>query len=115
MTSNEFADLLDRIQSEEKQVRRDGQLEYARDLDNCFANFERLALSLDGVFTREDILIVYAFKHWDGIMSYIRGHKSQREDVRGRIKDLRMYLALLWGMIEDSEKSKLQVQESESK
>lgn len=78
-----------------------GQIEYARDLENVFANFDRLS-SLLGT-SREHILMVYAYKHLDGIISYINGHKSQREDVRQRIKDLRMYLALLWGMVEDKE------------
>tara|TARA_Y100001938_G_scaffold144099_1_gene218121 strand:+ start:2646 stop:2765 length:120 start_codon:yes stop_codon:yes gene_type:complete len=39
-------------------------------------------------------------------MSYIKGYKSQREDVRGRITDIIVYLMLLWGMIEEDEKGK---------
>tara|TARA_Y100001938_G_C7856425_1_gene313380 strand:+ start:263 stop:400 length:138 start_codon:yes stop_codon:yes gene_type:complete len=41
----------------------------------------------------------------DGVMSYIKGHKSQREDVRGRITDIIVYLMLLWGMVEEDEYS----------
>ena len=66
---------------------------------NVFANFDRVAESLQ--LDRKQVLLVYALKHWDGIVSYVGGHVSQREDVRGRIKDLRMYLSLLWGMIEE--------------
>ena len=36
----------------------------------------------------------------DGISSYIEGHKSQREDVSGRIKDSIVYLLLLWAMVD---------------
>ena len=78
-----------------------GQEEYAQDDDNCFANFERIA-NLQGL-KREQILLTYLFKHIDGISSYVKGHKSQREDVRGRITDAIVYLTLLWGMIDEDE------------
>jgi len=47
--------------------------------------------------------MVYLLKHIDGISSYIEGHRSQREDVSGRIQDSLVYLFLLWAMI-DGEK-----------
>lgn len=96
-----FSALLDSIQQDERQVRDQGQAEYAHDDDNCFANFEAAALELGG--TREEDLMHLALKHWRGICAYVKGHTSQREDVRGRIKDLRMYLALLWAMVEERE------------
>lgn len=99
MTNDQFSQLLSSIQSAELQVREDGHKEYAHDESNVFANFDRVADSLK--LDRKQVLLVHALKHWDGIISYINGHKSQREDVRGRIKDLRMYLVLLWGMIEE--------------
>ena len=43
--------------------------------------------------------MVYLLKHIDGISSYIEGHKSQRENVSGRITDAIVYLFLLWAMI----------------
>ena len=52
------------------------------------------------------VLMVYLLKHIDGISSFVNGHKSQREDVRGRITDAIVYLCLLWGMIEDTESNK---------
>jgi len=36
----------------------------------------------------------------DGILSWVNGHQSQREEVNGRIKDLRVYLAILNAMTE---------------
>ena len=45
--------------------------------------------------------MVYLLKHIDGISSFVNGHKSQREDVRGRLTDAIVYLCLLWGMIDD--------------
>lgn len=102
MTKIEFDFLLDSIQSAEREVRSAGQREYAGDDGNVFANFDRVASHLG--IDRKRVLLVYALKHLDGITSYVNGHKSQREDVRGRIKDLRMYMALLWGMIEEDDR-----------
>jgi len=85
-------------------TRESGQKEYAHNKDNVFSNFERVANSLS--ITREQSLAVYLLKHIDGVMSYIKGYKSQREDVRGRITDIIVYLMLLWGMIEEDEKGK---------
>lgn len=81
-------------------LRQSGQKEYAGG-DRAFGNFERLATALQ--LSREKILIVYATKHWDGIMAWLNGHKSQREDVRGRIRDVIVYLMLLHAMVDEAE------------
>lgn len=85
------------------ELREAGQREYAG-AEKPFGNFERLAEELSSVsesLTRELILWVYAKKHEDGIRSYLNGHKSQREDVRGRINDFIVYMILLRAMIEE--------------
>ena len=82
-----------------QQTRDDGQKEYAHDKDNVFANFDRVGSLLS--ITSEKTLMVYLLKHIDGITAYLSGHKSQREDVRGRIKDAIVYLMLLWAMVEE--------------
>ena len=79
-------------------MRAAGQKEYARKQSNAFANFERVANYIDS--SKEKVLMVYLLKHIDGISSFVNGHKSQREDVRGRITDAIVYLCLLWGMVE---------------
>lgn len=78
----------------------DGQKEYVLNED-AFDNFNRLAnkLGLD----RKQVLMVYMEKHLDGIVSYIKGHRSQRESVHGRIKDAMVYLALLDAMIAEED------------
>ena len=80
-------------------TRAEGQAEYAGEGNDAFANFIRLAEDLD--MDRKKVLWVYAMKHKDGIATYLNGHTSQREDVTGRIKDLIVYLFLLWCMIEE--------------
>ena len=96
-----FNAYFDYMLKEVKGTRDDGQKEYARTDDNVFANFDRVSDCIK--IPREKALMVYLLKHIDGISSYLEGHKSQREDVSGRIKDAIVYLFLLWAMI-DGEK-----------
>ena len=86
-------------------MRESGGQEYARTDDNIFANFERIANSLD--ITVEECIMVYAMKHLDGITAHIQGHTSQREDVRGRITDLMVYMSLLWAYLVGDEVEKI--------
>ena len=97
-------EMLKKIKTIFKQVETihtEGQKEYAMDEDNVFANFERIANQID--MDREIVLWVYLMKHIDGIASYLKGHRSQREDVTGRLTDAIVYLCILWGMIESHE------------
>ena len=82
-----------------RKTRDAGQKEYAQDEDNVFANFERIAIAID--VDRERVLMTYLLKHIDGISAYTKGHRSQREDVTGRITDAIVYLMLLWAMIRE--------------
>jgi hypothetical protein len=102
MTQQELNELMEgKIFDELRRLRGAGQAEYAGRSQEAFGNFERLESEL-GV-SREKILWVYAMKHKDGIASFLNGHTSQREDVRGRIADLMVYMCLLWAMIEEAE------------
>jgi hypothetical protein len=101
VSKKEMEELMESIFSKIQKMREAGQKEYARKKSNAFANFERVAEHIDS--SREKVLMVYLLKHIDGISSYVNGHKSQREDVRGRLTDAIVYLCLLWGMVEDTE------------
>lgn len=98
MTKAEFAAYLETRFEAIRQLRAAGQAEYAH-ADSAFDNFERLATEcgFPGV-GREQILWVYLKKHLDGILSHLRGKRSQREPVQGRIQDAIVYLFLLMGM-----------------
>lgn len=93
----EMATSLDRLFDECRGLREAGQKEYAGG-ENAFGNFIRVGANL-GVEPRV-VLFTYLQKHLDGIASHLRGHRSQREPVRGRIKDAIVYLGLLAGMEE---------------
>ena len=95
------------------ETRKSGGEEYARSEDNIFANFERISDALD--ISVEECIMVYAMKHLDGIVAHVQGTTSQREDVRGRITDLMVYMTLLWAYLvkdESIEKDKV-IQKSE--
>jgi hypothetical protein len=101
MKRDEMAQLMEQIFEELRATRAAGQREYAHSEDDAFDNFERTA-AMAGT-DRERVLLVFLLKHIDGIASYVKGHRSQREDVRGRIKDAIVYLCLLWGMVEEAQ------------
>ena len=100
MRREEMKELMEDIFRQEMSTRDAGQKEYARDEDNVFANFERIAL-FTGT-SREKVLLTYMIKHIDGLCAYADGHRSQREDVRGRLTDIRVYSAIFWGMVEEN-------------
>ena len=113
MTKNDYDKLLDHIISEVKVTRNEGQKEYARTEKDVLANFNRISELTDT--SKEKVLMTYVYKHIDGIMAYINGHVSQREDIRGRIKDIMVYMTLLWAMIEDNEDIFLERLEEDAK
>jgi hypothetical protein len=101
MTRKQMAAVMDKVFDECMALRDAGQKEYAHDEDNAFANFERVAKDLG--IPREKVLWIFAMKHRDGIVAHINGHTSQRENVRGRINDLIVYLCLLRAMLDENE------------
>lgn len=99
MTREQMAGVMDQVFEECQKLRDAGQKEYAHDTEDAFRNFK--ALSTDLKIGHTQVLWVYFKKHLDGILAWINGHRSQREDVRGRINDAIVYLCLLRGMVEE--------------
>lgn len=98
MLKSEFNKFLSDKMTEITLTNQSGQSEYALSQD-AFDNFNRLAAELE--MDRKSVLMVYFSKHRDGVISFLKGHVSQREPVDGRIKDMIVYLFLLWGMVEE--------------
>ena len=98
MKHKDMLGLLNAIFEQVELVHTEGQKEYAMDEDNIFANFQRISnqTGLD----QKMVLWIYLMKHIDGIASHIKGQRSQREEVQGRLTDAIVYLCILWGMIE---------------
>jgi hypothetical protein len=89
-------------------LRDAGQKEYSRDEADSFANFERVGArcrcsNCGQPIGKEIAAMVYLEKHIDGIHAHVSGHKSQRENVTGRIEDAIVYLNILWGMVAENE------------
>ena len=79
--------------------------EYSGDTDRL-KNFRRNAEALG--LNKETIWAVYAAKHWDAIMQYIKDLESDTkreriEPIGGRIHDLIVYLLLLKAMIDEGQ------------
>lgn len=99
-TQPEMAEEFERIFAEEiLPLWQEGTKEYAHTGGSPFANFERGAKEMG--IDRKQVLWVYAMKHKDGIAASLKGHTSQREDIRGRINDLIVYLLLFRGMVNE--------------
>lgn len=78
--------------------------EYAGDTDRL-ANFRRNGANLG--LRMEQIWAVYAGKHWDAVMQYIKdlndGTKRERmEPIDGRVDDLLVYLLLFKAMLQEA-------------
>ena len=99
ISCDQMATVMHDIFAECQRMRDAGQKEYAHDVDNALGNFERTAAQT-GV-SREKVLLVFLLKHIDGISAHVKGHTSQRENVRGRIYDAITYMCLLHGMLDD--------------
>jgi hypothetical protein len=72
--------------------------EYAGDGD-ALANFKRRGEQLD--LDPLKVWGIFAGKHWDAVLSFIRHGKVLSEPIEGRIDDLILYLILLKGLIEE--------------
>ena len=101
MNKLEFDNLTSKIWETILNTRNQGQDEYARTETEVLSNFKRIGNWKDE--TQESVLMTYMLKHVDGIMAYINGHTSQRENIRGRITDIMVYCMLLWAMVEEGE------------
>lgn len=100
MNYDEMSNLMDRVIIPQiKETRAAGQAEYARQDEDVLANFKRIGETLG--LSKDKVISVFLLKHIDGIISYIDGHKSQREDVTGRLTDVIVYCCLLWASVED--------------
>lgn len=105
MKKEAFLDFMSTKMNELLETSRSAQKEYAHgEEDNCFNNFLRVGAEVDAHPMK--VLWVYAMKHKDGIAAWLKGVKTQREPITGRIKDLIVYLFILWAWIEHNESEK---------
>lgn len=104
-THDRWNKLLDQAISRIKELSTLKGGEYAGDEDRL-ANFRRNAANLG--LSMEQVWAVYAGKHWDAVMQFIKdlgtGKKRERmEPIEGRVDDLLVYLLLFRAMLEERE------------
>lgn len=75
--------------------------DYTRHDPDRLASFKRLAKEL-GVDPRI-VWAVYAGKHWDAIVAYVKTGRAESEALQGRLDDLANYLHLLEGLVTEGE------------
>lgn len=77
--------------------------EYAGDVDRL-ANFRRNAEALG--LSMEQVWSVYAAKHWDAVMQYVKDlgtgtERTRLEGIEGRADDLIVYLILFKAILKE--------------
>jgi hypothetical protein len=95
MDRNEFGGLLVEVHERISALNQTKGVEYAGH-DDALENFKRHASALG--LKPEQIWAVYASKHWDAIISYVRTGAVLSEPIEGRILDCVLYLCLLLGL-----------------
>lgn len=84
--------------------------EYAGDNDRLL-NFRRNAEALG--LANEQVWAVYAAKHWDAIMQYVKDigtgkQRTRMESIEGRADDLIVYLMLFKAMVQERNSDNVQ-------
>lgn len=104
MDSETFTNLVQKMREEQDELLRQKGADYTRHDPDRLANFKRLAKDL--AIPPLTVWAVYAGKHWDAIMAYIKSGKAESEDIRTRLIDLQNYLYLGQAILEDEKEWK---------
>lgn len=100
MKYEDFDKLYEKMVAEEMQIAHTKGLEYTQ--GDRLDNFKRIGLELG--ISPMTVLWVYLKKHIDSIARYVKTEETLSEHIRDRIKDARVYLALLRGLVDEKEK-----------
>ncbi len=74
--------------------------DYTRHDADRLANFKRTAEGIG--LSPLQVWAVFANKHWDAIMAFIKTGKAESEAIEGRFDDMHNYLYLLEGLLQES-------------
>ena len=103
MIKEDFLRLIEKMHQEEIEEHRNKGADYASESD-VLSNFKEEGQDLD--LSPEKILEVYLNKHIRAIKKFIKTGKLESEPIESRIKDSRLYLALLQALIEEKSQNK---------
>lgn len=100
MNLNRYTELIEAFTEKRKGISRAKREDYTKGSDDVLANFKNVAESSG--LSVEQVWSVYAHKHWDSIMNYVKsGGQSESEPIEDRLGDLVNYLEIFWGIIND--------------
>jgi len=99
MNTSEFNEIVKSSRNRQDVLLKKKGGDYTRHDPDRLSNFKRLAKDLD--LPTIKVWAVYAGKHWDAIMAFIKTGKAESEAIEGRFDDLHNYLYLLEGILED--------------
>lgn len=74
--------------------------DYTRHSEDRLSNFKRSADALG--LTPIQVWAVYASKHIDAIMAFVKTGKAESEAIEGRLDDLVNYMYLLEGLLKET-------------
>src|SRR5688572_15468284 len=97
MNRAEFEALVDAARNRQDGLLKSKGADYTRHSEDRLSNFKRNAEAV-GISTLQT-WAVYAGKHWDAIMAFIKTGKAESEAIEGRLDDLVNYVYLLEGLI----------------
>jgi hypothetical protein len=103
MTRDEFLHFMAKNQEQIVALNRTKGQDYAGDED-ALDNFKRHAAELG--LAPEQIWAVYASKHWDAIMTFVRKGDVASEPIEGRLLDVILYCHLLLGLVAEAGKDR---------
>lgn len=105
MTSDQFNAIVAEARYRQDRLLKAKGDDYTRHDPDRLSNFKRLAKDLD--LDSKKVWAVYAGKHWDAVMAFIKTGKAESEAIQGRFDDLHNYLYLLEGLMQDERNAEL--------
>ena len=102
MDSETFNKLVEAARGRQDGLLKTKGADYTRHDPDRLSNFKRAASAV-GITTLQ-AWAVYAGKHWDAIMAFVKTGKAESEAIEGRIDDMINYMYLLEGLIREDAK-----------
>ena len=99
MNSSEFNLLVDAARVRQDHLLKVKGADYTRHSEDRLSNFKRNAEAVG--LSPVQVWAVYAGKHWDAIMAFVKTGKTESEGIEGRLDDLHNYLYLLEGLLKE--------------
>jgi len=99
LTSDEFTQLVAIARNRQDVLLQQKGADYTRRSPDRLSNFKRNAEAIG--LTPIQVWAVYAGKHWDAIMSFVKSGKAESESIESRFDDLTNYLYLLEGLLKE--------------